>query len=226
MVTLRGGLGSGKTTFVRAVVRALHGSDDAVSSPTFVFRQRYDGTPPVEHIDLYRLENPAAEWPELGLDDAFTGGTLALVEWPERAAGRLPPGRIEVAIEGVGDGPRRVRITRPARAATRAVRILAFDAALGGFSAALDDGATCSVAATGRQDALERGLGRIGALLAEAGCGWRPGPASRSASAPARSPACGSRSPTPKRWPTAAACRWWASRRTTPSNPPNRSSRR
>jgi tRNA threonylcarbamoyl adenosine modification protein YjeE len=97
-------------------VRALHGSDEAVSSPTFVFRQRYDGTPPVEHIDLYRLEDPAAEWPELGLDDAFAAGTVVLVEWPERAAGRLPPGRIEIAIEGAGDGPRRVRVTRPAAA--------------------------------------------------------------------------------------------------------------
>jgi tRNA threonylcarbamoyl adenosine modification protein YjeE len=83
-----------------------------VSSPTFVFRQRYDGVPPVEHVDLYRLEDPAAEWPELGLDDAFTDGTVALVEWAERAAGRLPSGRIEVAIEGAGDAPRRVRITR------------------------------------------------------------------------------------------------------------------
>ena len=52
---LRGPLGAGKTTFVRAVVRELHGSDAAVSSPTFVFRQRYEGPPPVEHVDLYRI---------------------------------------------------------------------------------------------------------------------------------------------------------------------------
>jgi tRNA A37 threonylcarbamoyladenosine biosynthesis protein TsaE len=87
-----------------------------VSSPTFVFRQRYEGAPPVEHIDLFRLENPAAEWPELALDDAFTGGAVVLVEWPEHAGGRLPAGRIEVAIEGSGEGPRRVRVTRPAAA--------------------------------------------------------------------------------------------------------------
>jgi tRNA threonylcarbamoyl adenosine modification protein YjeE len=114
VVALSGGLGTGKTTFVRAVVRALHGSDEAVSSPTFVFRQRYEGVPPVEHIDLYRLEDPAAEWPELALDDAFTGGAVVLVEWPERAGGRLPPGRIEVAIEGVGEAPRRVKVRYPA----------------------------------------------------------------------------------------------------------------
>ncbi len=113
VVALRGPLGAGKTTFVRAVVRALHGSDDAVSSPTFVFRQRYDGTPPIEHVDLYRVEDPAAELPDLALDDAFAPDRIALVEWPERAAGRLPPDPIEVAIEGAGDGPRTVRVTRP-----------------------------------------------------------------------------------------------------------------
>ena len=110
-MALRGPLGAGKTTFVRAVVRTLHGSDDAVSSPTFVFRQRYDGTPPIEHVDLYRIEDPA-ELPDLALDDAFAPDRIALIEWPERAAGRLPPDLIDVSIEGAGDGPRAVRVTR------------------------------------------------------------------------------------------------------------------
>ncbi len=113
MVALRGPLGAGKTTFVRALVGALHGSAEAVSSPTFVFRQRYDGPPTVEHLDLYRIEDAAAELPDLGLDDAFAPDRLTLVEWPERAPGWLPPGAIEVHIDGVGDGPRTVRIVRP-----------------------------------------------------------------------------------------------------------------
>ena len=112
-MALRGPLGAGKTTFVHAVVRALHGSDDAVSSPTFVFRQRYDGTPPIEHVDLYRIEDPAAELPDLALDDAFAPDRIALIEWPERAGGRLPPDSIEVVIEGSGDSPRTVRVRRP-----------------------------------------------------------------------------------------------------------------
>ena len=112
-MALRGPLGAGKTTFVRAVVAALHGSDDAVSSPTFIFRQRYDGTPPIEHVDLYRIEDPTTELPDLALDDAFAPDRIVLVEWPERAPGALPPELIEVAIEGAGAGPRRVRVTRP-----------------------------------------------------------------------------------------------------------------
>jgi tRNA A37 threonylcarbamoyladenosine biosynthesis protein TsaE len=89
-----------------------------VSSPTFVFRQRYDAPggsgAPVEHVDLYRIEDPAAEMPDLALDDAFAPDRIALVEWPERAEGWLPAGLIEVAIDGSGDGPRAVRVTRPA----------------------------------------------------------------------------------------------------------------
>jgi tRNA threonylcarbamoyl adenosine modification protein YjeE len=105
-------LGAGKTTLVRAVVHALHGSDDAVSSPTFVFRQTYPGTPPVEHIDFYRIENAAVELPELGLEDAFSPDRIAFIEWPERAEQWLPRARIELSIEGSVDGPRVVRQQR------------------------------------------------------------------------------------------------------------------
>jgi tRNA threonylcarbamoyladenosine biosynthesis protein TsaE len=108
---LSGELGAGKTTFVRALVRALHGSDELVSSPTFVFRRRYDGTPPVEHLDLYRLDDPA-EAADLGLEEAFAPDRITLVEWPERLPGLLPPGAIRVLLEGAGDEPRRLRIER------------------------------------------------------------------------------------------------------------------
>jgi tRNA threonylcarbamoyladenosine biosynthesis protein TsaE len=111
VVALSGNLGAGKTTFVRALVAALHGSDAAVSSPTFIFRQRYPGTPPIEHLDVYRVENPA-EAADLGLEDAFTPEAITLVEWPERVPGLVPPGAVRVAIDGSGDGARTVRIAR------------------------------------------------------------------------------------------------------------------
>jgi len=111
VVALSGDLGAGKTTFVRAVVAALHGSDAAVSSPTFVFRQRYPGTPPVEHLDVYRVDDPA-EAADLGLEDAFAPDVITIVEWPERVPGLVPPGAIRVTIAGSGDAPRHVRIVR------------------------------------------------------------------------------------------------------------------
>jgi tRNA threonylcarbamoyl adenosine modification protein YjeE len=106
-VALRGSLGAGKTTLIRALLRALHGSDEAASSPTFIFRQRYDGDPPIEHLDLYRIESPA-ELDELGLEDAFGPDRITLVEWPERAPSLLPADAISLAIAGSGDGPRTI----------------------------------------------------------------------------------------------------------------------
>jgi len=110
-LALSGELGAGKTTFVRALVRALHGSDGSVTSPTFVFRHRYEGTPPVEHLDLYRLDDPS-EAAELGLEEAFGADRITVVEWPERLPGLLPADAIRVRIEGLGDTPRRLCIER------------------------------------------------------------------------------------------------------------------
>ncbi len=106
-VALHGLLGAGKTALVRALLRRLHGSDAAVTSPTFVFRQSYDGTPLIEHIDLFRLEDPA-ELDELGLDDAFGPDRITFVEWAERAPSILPPGAIALDITGSGSGPRTI----------------------------------------------------------------------------------------------------------------------
>ncbi len=107
VLALRGPLGAGKTTLVRALVRALHGSDAAVSSPTFILRQCYEGRPPVEHLDLYRLDDPA-DLRELGLEDAFAPDRITIVEWPERAPDLLPAHARTLTISGAGDGPRTV----------------------------------------------------------------------------------------------------------------------
>lgn len=110
VVALSGPLGAGKTTFVRAVVRALHGADQT-SSPTFTFWHRYDGNPPIDHLDLFRIEEPG-EIVELGLEDAFDGRSIVLVEWWERAPDLVPAARYDVHIEGAGDSPRTVECTR------------------------------------------------------------------------------------------------------------------
>lgn len=104
VVALSGPLGSGKTTLVRAIVRALHGSDQA-SSPSFTFRHQYDGEPPVDHVDLFRIDDPR-ETTELGLEEAFDGRSIVLVEWWRNAPGILPERRYEIEIHGAGDEPR------------------------------------------------------------------------------------------------------------------------
>jgi tRNA threonylcarbamoyl adenosine modification protein YjeE len=112
VVALSGDLGAGKTTFVAAAVRALQGPATEVSSPTFTFWHRYPGTPPIEHLDLYRIENPA-EAVELGLHEALGPASLAFVEWPERLPELVPASALRVYIEQTAEHAREIRIERP-----------------------------------------------------------------------------------------------------------------
>lgn len=106
LIALSGGLGVGKTTFARAVIRAI-AADPAVEvpSPTFTLLEVYSGGPTtIAHVDLFRLSD-SRELDEIGLTDLLTE-CAALVEWPERAAERLPDDRLDIAIEIVGAGRR------------------------------------------------------------------------------------------------------------------------
>jgi tRNA threonylcarbamoyl adenosine modification protein YjeE len=101
-VALEGDLGAGKTTFARALVRALTDDEvDEIPSPTFTVVQSYEtARMGVLHADLYRLSD-ASELAEIGLDPA-PAGCLLLVEWPERAADRLDEDRLEVRLTDAG----------------------------------------------------------------------------------------------------------------------------
>lgn len=106
---LTGPLGAGKSTLARALIRALTTPDEDVPSPTFTLVQFYEGRGlTLAHFDLYRLTDPDEAY-EIGLDEALEDGA-ALIEWPQRLEGRLPPDRldIEMALDGAG---RRVRLT-------------------------------------------------------------------------------------------------------------------
>src|SRR5690606_35786077 len=103
VVALHGDLGAGKTTLARALIRALADAPGLeVPSPTFTLVQTYDARVPIAHFDLYRLSDPD-ELEELGFDEAITTGA-ALVEWPERAGGRLPARRLHIALSIAGEG--------------------------------------------------------------------------------------------------------------------------
>jgi tRNA threonylcarbamoyladenosine biosynthesis protein TsaE len=107
VVTISGELGSGKTTFVRGACRAL-GVTAPVTSPTYTIGHRYEGDPDVSHLDLYRFTAVSqAEWGDL---EPYFEGAVVFVEWPEAAAGGLPPVRVAVQLEHAGENGRRVVI--------------------------------------------------------------------------------------------------------------------
>jgi len=119
VVTLQGELGTGKTTFVRGLLRA-RGIRGAVKSPTYTLVEHY----PISslyffHFDFYRFTNPN-EWDSAGMSDYFRDDAVCIVEWPERVGDRLPKpdlalslsyadedeGRDVVAVAHTADGER------------------------------------------------------------------------------------------------------------------------
>ena len=99
LVALSGELGSGKTTFARALIRTLTSDPDLeVPSPTYTLMQVYEGSGfPIVHADLFRINDPS-ELAELGWEESAQGAVV-IVEWPEQAGDQLPPDRLDVRIE-------------------------------------------------------------------------------------------------------------------------------
>lgn len=104
---LEGDLGAGKTTFARALIRALSDREDIeIPSPTFTLVQSYETSRfEVAHFDLYRLTDPN-ELKELGLEHALARG-IAVIEWPERAEGALAPERLTLRFDEAADASTR-----------------------------------------------------------------------------------------------------------------------
>jgi N-acetylmuramate 1-kinase len=133
VVTLSGDLGAGKTAAARAMIRYL-ADDDAleVPSPTFTLAQTYDLPPfPLIHADLYRIGD-ASELEEIGLSP-MPEATVILMEWPERAAGVLPPDRLDIALShrpALGSTARAAEITGYGKTAALVARLQALRAFL------------------------------------------------------------------------------------------------
>lgn len=132
-LALRGDLGAGKTTFARALIRAVLDDVDAeVPSPTFSLLQSYEGLRlHLAHLDLYRLAD-ASEADELGVSDFLRSGAI-IVEWPDRAPDILGTDRLEIALSaGETDETRRVEISAFGSWGPRLQRLTEMIAFLGG----------------------------------------------------------------------------------------------
>jgi len=86
ILLLTGPLGAGKTTLVKGIAKSLS-INEPITSPTFSLSQHYQlGSPPLIHIDLYRIEDPSAanEFFLQEEEESKAIGALMVVEWPER----------------------------------------------------------------------------------------------------------------------------------------------
>ena len=102
-----GKMGSGKTTFIKAICEEL-GVTDVITSPTFAIVNEYHSaqTPkPIFHFDFYRIKK-LEEVYDMGYEDYFYSGSLCFLEWPELIEEILPADVVKVKIEEQADGSR------------------------------------------------------------------------------------------------------------------------
>lgn len=124
IVYLDGELGTGKTTLVRGLLRAM-GHTGKVRSPTYTLVEPYRlDAGNVYHLDLYRLGH-AEELEFLGLRDLLSGSALLLVEWPERGAGILPGADLVIHIKYAdGDDGREVSLEPASEAGCQLIALV------------------------------------------------------------------------------------------------------
>lgn len=108
LLLLVGDLGAGKTAFTQGFAAAL-GVEEQITSPTFTLVRTYPGTLPVNHLDVYRLEQ-ASEAEDLGIGELLENG-VTVIEWGDTIAGALPPDYLELRFTlGDGDDDRAVSL--------------------------------------------------------------------------------------------------------------------
>jgi tRNA threonylcarbamoyladenosine biosynthesis protein TsaE len=86
IIALEGDLGAGKTTFTKGLAEGLEIKKN-VNSPTFTIIKEYQGTMPLYHMDVYRLEDT---YEDLGFDEYFHGEGITVVEWAHLIIDQLP----------------------------------------------------------------------------------------------------------------------------------------
>ena len=106
VIAIAGELGAGKTLLTQAICRG-YGVAEEVTSPTFTLVHEYSGVrSKVYHLDLYRMRS-AQELEALGWDDMLAENALVIVEWPDRAAGLMPPGHVPISLAHLPERPDR-----------------------------------------------------------------------------------------------------------------------
>jgi len=105
-----GGMGAGKTTFIKAICKEL-GVTETVASPTFAIINEYRGGDgnPIYHFDFYRIHK-LEELFDFGYEDYLYSGHTCFIEWPELVEQILPENTVKLSIRETESGRRMIEI--------------------------------------------------------------------------------------------------------------------
>ena len=108
IIAMQGTLAAGKTTITKGIAQAL-GITETITSPTFCLISEYQGTMPLYHMDVYRLDG-REDFINLGTDDMLYGDGVSIIEWSEKIMDELPSNTIVLKITPQDDGTRLIEI--------------------------------------------------------------------------------------------------------------------
>ncbi len=113
VIALTGDLGTGKTCLTQGIACGVGiAPDEIVCSPSYILINEYNGTVPIYHIDLYRLENHM-EIADLGLIEYVESDGICIIEWAERMENALPKDCVKINITWEDENIRQITIQRP-----------------------------------------------------------------------------------------------------------------
>ena len=109
IVAMQGTLAAGKTTITKGIAKALEIEED-ITSPTFTLISEYEGSLPLYHMDVYRLDS-TEDFINLGTEDLIYGKGISIIEWSEKIMDALPKNTIVLKLEAQSDNSRIITIS-------------------------------------------------------------------------------------------------------------------
>ena len=106
-----GDMGSGKTTFILSVLKAM-GITDPDGSPTYSLINTYESYTygKIYHLDLYRLKDITEAY-DIGIEDVLNGGGKSFIEWSEKITSLLPANTVHISVNVLEDQSRMINCT-------------------------------------------------------------------------------------------------------------------